>query len=143
VAREVAREQLNNIDIIRQETADQIVEGARLATLKRTLERMELEDKIAEREAMRQRALKSQQRSEQASDTAPPTAGVARDQFAEFIEDLRRIPEVAKAAADVKAQIIKDAGGEEQLGEQGRQAVDTIDALLAAFVQKQAGEKLL
>lgn len=137
VNREVSRERLRNLDTIRQEARDQITEGAALASLERKLARMELEDQIAEKEAARARVKARQQNAEEKS------AGVARDAIADFIEDLKRMPEVAKAAADVKAQIVKAAGGEDKLDEGGKQMVETIDALMAAFVQKQAEGTIL
>ncbi len=138
VNREVARERLRNLDTIRQEASDQIMEGALLAKLERKLKRMEIEDQIAEKEAARARVkAREQGPAQQAS------PGVARDAFADFMEDLKRMPEVAKAAAAVKEQIVKDAGGEDKLDEGGKQMVETIDSMMAAFIQKQAEEKLL
>ena len=138
VNREVARERLRNLDTIRKEAADQIVEGAYAARLERKLKQMELEDRIAEKEAARAR-VKARGQGEEPQQTK----GVARDAFADFMEDLKRMPEVAKAAMTVKAQIVKDAGGEEKLDEGGKQMVEMIDSLTAAFVNKQAEEKLL
>ncbi|MEI9932662.1 MAG: hypothetical protein WDM89_19540 [Rhizomicrobium sp.] len=46
------------------------------------------------------------------------------------------MPDIAKAAQSVKEQIIADAGGEEKLDEGGRQMVEIINPLMAAFVQK-------
>jgi len=137
VYREVARERLRNLDAIRQETADQITEGALLAKLERKLQRMEIEDRIAEREASRAR-VKAREQGQ-----PPGTAGVARDHFADFMEDLKRMPEIAKAATEVKAKIVTDAGGEEKLDEGGKQMIEIIDSMLTAFVSKQAEEKFL
>lgn len=138
VNREVARERLRNLDVIRKEAADEIVEGALLAKLERQLRRMELEDRIAEKEAARVR-VKAREREPSRQESA----GVARDAFADFLEDLKRVPEVAKAAAAVKEQIIRDAGGEEKLGDGARHMLETIDSIMAAFVHKQAEGTLL
>lgn len=133
VQREIARERLRNLDVIRDEAANQIIDGAYIAGLRRKLETMELEDQIAEREARRARAK---------GNTSETTVGVARDDFAEFMEGMRRIPHVAQAAAGVKAEIIKSAGGEDKLDDSARQMVEMIDAMVNAFIAKQAEGKM-
>jgi hypothetical protein len=141
VGREVAREQLNNIDTIRQEVSEQITEGAEIARLKRRLERIELEDQIAAKEAARAKARAVSEPTQPArSAEAPPPKP---DDYTVLMNDLGRMPEMAKAAATVKEQIIRDAGGEDNVGEGTRQMIETIDAIMAGFVQKQAEGRLL
>jgi hypothetical protein len=138
IHREVAREQLRNLDTIRQDAADKITEGAYLAKLERKLRTMELEDQIVEREDARAKAKTTKQGQER---PAPDTR--ASDKFADILADLKRIPELAKTGAAVKAQIIADAGGEDKLDEGQRTMIETIDAILAAVVQKQAEDNIL
>ncbi|HEY1615604.1 MAG TPA: hypothetical protein VGF97_18140 [Rhizomicrobium sp.] len=139
--REAAREQLNHLDTIRSFEANRIrlaheslVEQGEIAKLERRLQKMALEDEIAGKEAVRRRAAGR----DQASD-----AGVPADAFADFIADMKRMPEVVKAATAVKEQIIREAGGEDKLSEVGQQSVEMVDALMNAFLQKQAEGKIL
>jgi hypothetical protein len=134
VHREVAREHLRNLDTIRQDAADKITEGAYLGRLERKLKIMEAEDQVAEREAARAKARGAVQ-------TKVPTD--KPDKFAAIVADLKRIPELAKTSAMVKAQIIADAGGEDKLDEGQRTMIETIDAIIAAVVQKNAEDTVL
>lgn len=138
VNREVAREQLRHIDEIRAEAAAQITEGARIAGLRRRLETMQLEDEIAEAEARR-----AQARARTTNAAPEVKGGVARDEFADFIDQLRRLPEVMREAAKAKAQIIAEAGGEEKLSESERQMCEMFDVMTQSFMSKKAGDAAL
>jgi hypothetical protein len=132
VHREAAREQLVHLDTIRDEVGRKITEGAYIAQLERELRIIELEDQVAERRAARAaKAAVSQPTG------AQKPAGGASDKFASILDDLKRIPELAKTAAAVKAQIIADAGGEDKLDEGQRTMLETIDAIIAAALQAQ------
>jgi hypothetical protein len=131
VHREVAREQLLHLDAIRDEVGRKITEGAYIAQLERRLKIIELEDKVAEREAARTA------KSAAAQPSSAKPAAAASDKFASILDDLKRIPELAKTAAGVKAQIIQDAGGEDKLDEGQRTMLETIDAIIAAALQAQ------
>lgn len=140
VRREVAREQLAHLDTIRDHEADRIRiaresqrANEKLEKLRRRLEEMELEDRIAEREAARKRATGRNQDA---------TGGVAKDVFADFMDELKRMPDVMKAASDVKEQIIREAGGADKMDEAAKQRVEMIDALLATFMNKYAEDKM-
>jgi hypothetical protein len=138
VNREVAREQLRNIDVIREEAAAQITEGARIASMRRQLEIMELEDRVAEAEARRE-----QVRARKGSDGSEQKGGVVKDEFADFIEQLRRMPEVVSEAAKAKAQVIAEAGGEDKLSDAQRQMCEMFDAMTQSFMSKKAGDAAL
>ncbi len=134
VRKAVALTQLNNIRTISAEEENRIVEGTQIAKLRRELERMELEDQIAEKKARRAKL----------SGTADKKSeGVASDDYAAFMDDLKRMPEIVKAVQDVKAQIIKDAGGEDKLTDAQKQFCEMLDAMLQAFMSKKAGESAL
>ncbi len=138
----VSLEQLNNLDTIRDDISTRIVEGAEINKLRLRLERMELEDQIAAKELARVKA----------RGTTDPLPAVPKpverqapkpDEYANFIRDLQRMPEIAKAAANVKEQIIRDAGGEQSLSGASLQMVEMIDVLTSAFMQKKAEDKIL
>jgi len=137
VRREVALVPLRHLDAIREEEANRIIEYATIARLRRELERMELEDQVAERKARRQSANK------RAGALASEAGGGASDDFAAFMENLRKLPDVVKAAGDARAQIVKDAGGEDQLTDAQKQACDMLDAMLQSFISKKAGDAAL
>jgi hypothetical protein len=137
VNREVAREELRNVDVIRKAAADRITEGAYIGSLERKLRILELEDQVAEREAARRQARAPRQEPGQ---TAERTA---KDRFDDIIADLKKIPELAKTASAVKEQIVRDAGGEDKLDEGQRVVIDTIDAIIAGVLQKQAEGTIL
>lgn len=135
--REVAREQLHHLDLLREEESERIRHVAAMAGLRRELERMELEDQLAERKARRANISKS-------SDREPLTAasGVL-DDFSAFMDELRKMPEVVKAVAAAKEQIIKQAGGEDKLSEAQQQACEMLDAMLHSFISKKTEEAAL
>lgn len=134
VRRTVAITQLNNLDAIVKDEEARITEAAKIAQLRRELERMELEDQIAEKKA---------RRVKRAGADAAASGGVASDDFASFMDDLKRMPAMVKAVQDAKAQIIKDAGGEDKLSEAQKQVCEMFDAMLHAFMSKKAGESAL
>lgn len=134
--REVAREQLNHLDEFRSEESDRIQHVITTTKLRRRLELMELEDQIAEREARR---AASGRASTDPSSAAKPQP----DEFSAFMDDLRKLPEIAKAVAAAKEQIIKQAGGEEKLSEAQRTVCEMFDAMLQSFMSKRAGEAAL
>lgn len=142
VRREIAREQLANLDTIRNHEADRIriayeaqLENEQLEKLRRRLERLALEDQIAEREAIRNRAAARDQ-------NVQANAGVVRNEFADFIDELKRMPEVLKVAQSVKEQMIREAGGQDKLGESGLQGLEIVDVLVNSFMQKRAEGKI-
>ncbi len=141
VRREVARVQLEHLDTIRENEANRITELATIAKLRRELERMELEDQVAERKTRREAGRESVNRK--ADNGRGETAGAQPDEFAAFIENLRKLPNIVKAAGDARAQIVKDAGGEEKLTEAQRQACELLDAMMQSFVSKKAGDAAL
>lgn len=138
VNREVAREQLRHIDVIRDEAGAQITEGARIAGLKRQLEIMALEDQVAEAEARR-----AQIRSRQSGEASEKKGGVVKDEFADFIDQLRRMPEIVREAAKAKAQIIAEAGGEDKMSEAQREMCEMFDSMTQSFMSKKAGDAAL
>ena len=138
VNREVAREQLRNLDTIREEAAAQITEGARIASLRRRLEIMALENQVAEAEARRE-----QVRARTGKEGSEQKGGVVKDEFADFIEQLRRMPEVVSEAAKAKAQVIAEAGGADKLSEAQSQMCEMFDAMTQSFMSKKAGDAAL
>jgi hypothetical protein len=137
VARERARNQLSNINEICEDDTKRFTEGAEILSLRRRLEKIELEDQIADREARRER-LRGATKDQQAQ-----VGGMARDDFAAFISDLQRLPEVAKAVSAAKEQIVKNAGGEEKMSEADKAVCDMFDAMLQSFASKKAGDTAL
>jgi hypothetical protein len=134
--RDVAREQLRHVDQLREEEGERIQHVIATAKLRRRLELMELEDQVAEREARRATAKRP-------SADPPPAANDAPDDFAAFMADLRRLPEIAKAVATAKEQVIRQAGGEENLSDALRGVCEMFDAMLQSFMSKRAGEAAL
>jgi hypothetical protein len=137
VWREVAREQLRNIDIIREEEANRITEGAQIAKLRRQLERMELEDQVFEAEARRAKLRTSTPNRPNGG------SGTAQDEFTAFIRELQKVPDLAKAISSVKEQIVRNAGGEDKVCEADRQVCELLDSMFLAFMSKKAGETAL
>lgn len=137
VRREVARVSLQQLDTIRDEESNRITELAAVAKLRRKLERLELEDRVAEAEEKQTKRKPSQESESKAEDHRPP------DEFTSFMDDLRKMPDIVKAVAAAKDQIIRDAGGEDKLSESQRQACDLFDAMLQAFMSKKAGDAAL
>jgi hypothetical protein len=136
VRRGVALTHLHSLPVICASEEDRIAEGAELERLRRELERLELEDQIADRKARRAKiAGEGSQRS-----AISPDGGVAQDDFAAFMSDLRRMPEVVQAVQQAKAQVVRDAGDEAHLSEPQRQICDTLDAMLQSFMSKKAEE---
>jgi len=132
--REVAREQLRHLDELREEESERIDHAIGVAKLRRELERMELEDQIAERRARRAQSAPAQ------SAEPEPTKKAAADDFAAFMDDLRKMPEVVQAVSAAKEQIIKHAGGEGNLSEAQQQTCEMLDAMLHAFMSKKSGD---
>jgi hypothetical protein len=133
----VANTQLRNIDTICADEESRIVEMAHIAKLRRELERMELEDEVADRKARRKKLTGA------ADQTFDSKNGVASDDFAAFMDDLKRMPEMVQAVQTAKDQIIKDAGGEDKLSEAQKQACEMFDAMLQSFISKKAGDSAL
>jgi len=146
MAREAgAIEQLNHLDTIREHTADRIknahaaqrrqedaaVRADELAVLQHRIQKMELEEEL--------RVKESRLKKSRGGDTTQDA--FVRDEFAEFMETLKRFPEILQAAAEYKAAIIKRAGGEDKLTEADKVALDTIDAVVQAFMSRKAGEQ--
>lgn len=134
--REVAREQLKHLDAFRDEEAERIRHVIAAAKLRRRLELMELEDQVGEREARRAGANRGS--TETVSDAEPKP-----NEFSAFMDDLRNLPEIAKAVAAAKAQIVTQAGGEERLSEAERAICEMFDTMLQSFMSKRAGEAAL
>jgi hypothetical protein len=134
VAREVAREQLRNLDTILEDEADRITTGVRIAKLRRRLELIEAEDQVAEAEARREKKRGTTSAARQAS------PGAVEDEFGALLRDLQKVPGLAKAIGAVKEQIVQDAGGEEKLSEGLQQACGMLDGLLLSILSKRAGE---
>lgn len=134
--REVAREQLRHIDLLRNEESERIQHAVTTAKLRRRLELLELEDQLAEREARRASA-------KQPTGAASSGASGASDDFSAFMDDLRKLPEIAKAVAGAKEQVIRQAGGEGELSDAQRAVCEMFDSMLQSFMSKKAGEAAL
>lgn len=140
--RAVAEEQLRNLDTIRNierkrilSEADHIAEEAEIAQLRRKLDRLELEGKIAEKEGQLART-----KVKYAEGTSPSEP---RDEYTDLLDEMRRMPAIAEALLATKADIIKKFGGEDKLGDDGHHLVESLTALINATIQKRAGEKFL
>lgn len=149
VRRGIVLEQLENLDTIRSTEADRIriayesqLRAEHLAKLKQELEQLELEDQIAAKRMARAKAQAAASGALQAANNSGQLAPKP-DEFALLINDISRIPEVMKVAAAVKAEIVKDAGGEERLTQAQKEMVELIDVLLTSFMQKQAENRIL
>lgn len=141
VGREVARERLRNIDTIRADEANRIhhaydarirdeidaKEAAEVAKLKRTLEKLELQERIDIAQA------RSDARKRSGNDR------VTSDEQTEIIATIERVPALIEAVRAAKAKIDNDGDGsglDEGIKE-------TLDALVQSFVAKQAEAKFL
>ena len=146
LAREVARQRLRNIDtILADETnriqhlhdtrliehtallrkEDDAKDDAKIAGLRRTLERLELEERIA----IAQGRVDARKKV--------PAETEKRDEHKEFLDELGRIPELVAAARSIKAKI---AEGSASPGDEG--VLDEIDALVQGWIAKQAEAKI-
>lgn len=137
VARELAREQLLALDTLRENERDRIESGVALEKMRRRLEHLEIEERLIEAEERKSRG------SKLAKEASPDHTSETRDEFSAFVSDLAKLPGVVAAAAAAKAQIVKDAGGEDKLTESGRQACDMLDTMLQSFISKKAGDTAL
>lgn len=135
VGREQARERLRNIGMIREGEANRIrnlyndaEDAAEIVKLTRRLEKLELEDKIAVTQA-RLDARKG-----------PAAEGGKRDEHAEFVAAIGRIPALVQAARAAKANIGAEGGepspADEDIKEQ-------IDAMVQSWVAKQTEARIL
>lgn len=138
IGRERARNQLEHIDQILEEDTAQFEQGLEIARLRRRLEKIELEDEIAEREARRARM-----RAATGNANNSVSDGVSNDEFALFMADLKRLPELAQAVAAAKEAITKNAGGTDKLSEADKQLLEILDAMLQGFMAKRAGQTAL
>jgi hypothetical protein len=138
IAREVARERLRNVDTICDQETDRIQSGARITRLRNQLEVMELEARVAERQA----ALAPSVPASVAAAPASKTGGTPADIEA-FLEDLRHIPGIVRAVAEVKEQIVSGAGGEERLSDAERASCEVLDGMLQAFMSRKGGDAVL
>jgi hypothetical protein len=140
---EAARTQLLYLDDIRAQTASQVAAGtwsARAAELEQRLQVMELEDRIAEREAART----PKSHSPQPAPVASQQVQVARpDKFEEVFAFLARIPELAQAATRAKERIVADTTGEIGDDNSKKDMLEMVDTITAAAMQKQIGESIL
>ena len=140
--RTVSHEQLTNLDVIRaverkriQTEAERIEDEAKIAALKRTVEQLDLEAKVIEKQGQLERT------KAKYGEGGQPAA--AKDEYAELLDELRRLPDIAAAMVSVKADIIKKFGGEDKLGEEGQQLIDSLNALINATIQKRAEGRVL
>ena len=136
VGREIAREQLRNVDVLCEEEAERIKHATYVAGLHRRLERMELEDQLAEREGRRTKL------QAQAVEAKPVSPAVA-DEFQAFLSDLKKMPDIMKAVADVKSKIVENAGGAEKLSEADQISCDMLDGMMQAFMSKKTADAVL
>lgn len=147
--REVAKEQLLNLDTIREAERNRILneskrmvteaerakEEAELEKLRRKLAKIELQVQIAEKNGQLERVkAKYEARDRQQS---------PKDEFTDLLEELKRMPDIAQALIATKANIVKQFGGEENLGEEGQQLIDSLNSIISATIQKRASDKLL
>lgn len=136
VRREAVLGQLENVDTIRRAVATRIIKGAKIEEAKLDIELLELEE--------RKRQLEDAARQRRAPAAPPPgeQAAAPADEFADLMMILRRMPEITKAAAAAKADIIRDAGGEDKLSDANREMLATIDAIVQGAAARQAEETL-
>lgn len=141
VEREIARERLRNIGTILEDEANRIrhaydarlreeadaKEVAEIAKLRRSLEKLEIQERIDIVQA------RSDTRKSQDSDKT------TRDEQAEILATIARVPPLMDAVRAAKAQI--DATGNGSDEDQGIK--DVLDALAQSFVAKHAESKFL
>lgn len=143
VRRGVAHEQLLNLNVIRQAEAHRILteaervrEEAEIAKMRRSLEKLELEAKIAEKKGQLERVTKRYGGGEQDQ---------PQDDYTELLDEIRRMPQIADTVVKVKADILKKFGveTEDELGEQGKQLIESLNALVNATIQKRSESRVL
>lgn len=140
IRRELAREQLLALDLLRRNERERIEAGIAAEQMRRRLELMELEERLAEAEERRSERAKPPKETPNESTTEN---NENKDDFTAFMNDLTKLPGIVAAVAAAKAQIAKDAGGEEKLSESARQACDLLDAMMQSFMSKKAGDAAL
>jgi hypothetical protein len=128
----VVDEQLRNLDDIRDAEAERIRGEAELAKLRRKLDRLELEAKIAEKEGQLAR-VKGKYSSDEPSNSS--------DHWTELVADLNRMPGIAQAIVVTRKAVIKKFGGEENLTDADRQFIEQIDAISNATVRQRFEER--
>lgn len=128
--REAAFEQLSNLDIVRGETSRRMRAAAaaaqeldEIAALKRQLEKMELEDRI--RQVRGAAAPKPEPREQ-------PTPSEEEEILAWF----GKVPNFVKHAEAAKDEIIKNAGGADNVSDSLRAVCETLDAIVQAILSK-------
>jgi hypothetical protein len=143
--RAVSHEQLLNLDVIRKIERDRIQmestritgesvrikEEAEIAGMRRKLEKLEVEGKLVTKQAQLDRLRSGTDANEQ------------EDEFSELITQLRQMPGIADAMLKTKEDIVKKFGGEDKLGEEGQQLIETMNALINATLQKRAEGSML
>lgn len=127
----IAHERLNQVPLFRQAEARRIEREVEIAEMRGELERLQLQQQISEAKQLRTKQQTEERQAKADSDA---------DQFTAFMNDLKRLPEMLKACARAKEDIIRDAGGEDKLSDAQRNMCDFIDAWLESlYNQRQAG----
>lgn len=138
VRREVAREQLRNIDLITgdernrlQHAYDARIGEAEIERMRRELVKSELEEQLEMARARR-------------SGSGSPVAGPpAPEKFADILHSISRIPNLAKRADEAKAEIVRGAGGEGNLTEAHMDLMEVIDAMVKGTITLDAESTVL
>jgi hypothetical protein len=143
VRRAVSHQQLLNLDIIRGAETQRILtaaecvrEEAEIARLQRTVEKLELQTKIAQKEDQLERAKARYGKNEQDE---------PKDDYSELLDEIRRMPQIADTVVKVKADILKKFGveTEDELGEQGKQLIESLNSLVNATILKRSESRVL
>lgn len=121
--RAIALDQLRNVDLHIARATAEADELAHLAGLKRRLERLQLEEQIAiVEERSRGRGGASAQ---------------LRTSRQRFLDVLAAIPEVAKTARDAKDELVRQAGGIDQLTNEDQEHLSAIDQIFQEFIARE------
>ena len=125
VRRAISLDQLRNVGSYVQHANNEAEELAFLGKLHRELERVKLEEQIA------------QVRARTNGSGAPPKANEKPDDYKAFVDVLTKMPGVVEATRKAKEDIIAQAGGEDRLTDEDRDLLAAIDQMLQEFIAKQ------
>jgi len=131
VRRAEAADELRHVGaFLRAKTAER-QELAEVASLKRLLDKLELQEKIATAENRLNKAKGL---------VSEPKPAAKPSEYDEFLSTLSKIPGIVAATEKVKEEILRQAGGEENLTPEKEDLLSSINAMLQEFIARQ-GEK--
>jgi hypothetical protein len=114
--------------------ADRLERTREIEALQHELARLELQTKIAEQSVLLERAKGK-------LGTEEPELEAAKDDYDRLIQGMQRLPGIAEAYIATRDGIVAKFGGEDKLGDDGKQMIETLNAFMSGAIQKRVEEQ--